>query len=197
MDALGRMLFEVPWIVYLLCGLGELVAVAVWQQTRARKPLVMMAVWPVVALAAFLVASLVETDYEKVQARWKAVGRAVEAQDTDALMDNVAPDFRAGGLDRERFRRFADTAFQFMSPDGLRTTDLRFDNDIAPPEANGTIKAGYHDERFSVPPAATTWELTFARQDDGRWLLSRVDCIQPAQLNLRTALGQLRRGLGR
>jgi len=192
MEFLKHTFLEAPFLVFITTGMAELVTVAVWQKTHARRVLVMLVVWPCVAVAVALLAAAVQTDREKITATWLDIESAIEAEDTDRLMRGIAEDFSSGGLDHEALRRLADEARTVMAPGAVRFDGFTL-HEIADGKATATVRAVYI--RGGYP---TDWTLTFAAQPDGAWRLAGAECRRPATLKLRAAVNQLKqlKGVG-
>ena len=189
MEFLEHTFLEAPFLVYITTGLAELITVAIWQKTRAKRVLVMLVLWPAIAIAVAALAAAVQTDREKVHAAWTGIDQAIQAQDTARLMRNVAPDFQSTGLDRDGLERLAEQARAAMAPGSLKLSRLVIER-IEGSQATATVIASY--AHSGSPRAATEWALTFSPQPDVAWRLEGVACRKPRNLNLRSAVSQLK-----
>jgi hypothetical protein len=192
MELLKHVLFEDPLLAYIVMAIATLITAAMWYRTRSRRSRILLAVWPLVAVAVGLLAALVETDREKVDRTWRQVDAAIVARDDIAAMRNIAEDFSADGFDKVELRKLAQFCNTALRPDEITTWFFTI-KEIDGRSARATVAVFYNG---SVHPFRTDWELTFTPQRDGEWRISKAKCLAPEQFTLQAASSALRQAKG-
>ena len=198
---LTHLLFESPvWIIFLLLIAA---AVAGWRyyQTRGRPALVAMGVLSGLSVLLGIVAALVETDREQIEASWDRLDQAVRARDSDGALAEVSVEFRSGGLTRGHLELLAAQAVKRL--DDARVSFYLFavqeidDSPASPasPAATATVWSQYMPSQGVSAEGGrqgfpSQWRIRYRKDADGRWRISGAESIQPANINLGWALRQ-------
>jgi hypothetical protein len=173
------LLFENPLYVMLLLAVVEAALVAAWVVRRERPLLLyVLAGPPALALAAGLLAALVQTDREKIHQAMREIGAGLEANSLEPAEDYLDANFAAplaGGtsLTRQQILAAGRTAL-----DTHRLTSIKLDKvQTQTAGANGTTSVVTRVET-AEGVIYITWRIQWARREAG-WRIIRLELVKP------------------
>jgi hypothetical protein len=170
---LKHLFLEEPLWLCLASGLALLITIAVWQSSRSRWLVYLMAFWLAFGVGVYVTATLVDTPREKVAKAWLDIREAISQRQADRLLGHVAEDFVHEGLNKEAMRLLTLVAFKTTGPEDviLSSGELVEVNS----QVDATVIARYRPaERY-----VTRWRVTFRPGPDGQWRVSELECLQP------------------
>lgn len=115
----------------------------------------------------------IETDRERINSILDRMTAALEAQDTDKLLEPVAPDYLHMGLSRGDLRALAESYFRQFSHTRFNISESRVN--VSGDRAVANVRAFW---RAEGPPSApsrsgTEWQMTLANRR-GEWEVTGV-----------------------
>jgi len=193
MNTVSFLLFENPITLWVVLGVIEIAALAVWQRTRSRRAVKVLVAMPAIAVAVGILSAAVATDYESVLRTIGAMDRAVVTGNADAFLAEVSSDYGSGagdkaalaaavrlGLASVRAAPSAAVLRRETTPEGEPRFRATQDYRLRP--APGS--------EMPIPPEwqCVTWEGEFRRDADGRWRLIAAVSVHPERLRAEEAV---------
>jgi hypothetical protein len=182
-DILRHIFFEDPLTLWILFGIGAILAAAVWSRTGSWWALVTGGALVAAAVVVGLVAWLVDTDYERLVRSVNAIGRAVETGNVDAFIERISPEYQNGPFRKEDLAEAARKAMPLVRATPRSPQRITW-NDTA---TEATVTVQYIFSRVSGKgpgegEIAVTWEGKFAPDPDSEWRLRSAMAIHPDRI---------------
>lgn len=183
MDLIHHLLFENPLALWILLGLGAVVAGIVWSRTGSRRAVAVAVTLAALAVVVGLVAWLVETDREKLIRTIDRMAAAADSGDAEAFIEYLSPDYGNGPRGKDTLAGIVRLGFKMVrvkaeSPiiqmDNGEATVTQVYNFRAAPGTRATLTA----DRSVIK-----WQGTFRPDADGQWRLRSAMCISPVRMS--------------
>jgi hypothetical protein len=179
-DFLRHIFLENPLPLWILCGLGALVGLAVWSRTRSFTPLAVAAGFVLAGLVIGLVAYLVVTDRERVEQSVAIIATAAQTADADRLLERISPQYKNGPFTKDQFAPIVRRALQTLHIDADDPLIVMADREATVTQRlYFTVKSGGSQGLSNYP---VTWEGTFAPDPDGQWRLRSCTATSPERM---------------
>jgi hypothetical protein len=179
MGWLNWLLFESLPALGAVLGVVLFVLLVHWRRTRRGRPALIGLVVAVVLLA---VQALVVTRREHAERILGLIEKDLVASRTVALAAALAPDFDAGGLDRDGFLAYVRQQLQLVKVRWLDRWALQMEESGGDRfVASATYLADVSGEGY-VGSTESRWALTFVRTSDG-WKIAAVRPLHVAGLD--------------
>jgi hypothetical protein len=169
-----------PSVAYIIAGVAVLVFVVGWWNTR-KTWLAWSAVASVAAIAVIaLLSIMVDSDSKRVERSLSDMAAGVENQDLDRIFHHVASTFRAGSMDREAFRRYADRVLQSRHPHGIIVWDVDA-TELSRDRKSGAVFFKVKGEGLEESEGVTFYNVrsTFVLEPDGQWRMQDFQLFIP------------------
>ena len=176
--------FDKPWTlagVAVLVFFGVLTFRSIIPEKRRWWQLVLPAL---VAVAAFGLDVLVQTDLEKIKALIKTAAKAVEEEDCNAIARIIADDYSDSYHNTKR-ELMSHCMLKLSQPLIEKNKRLGLLIEISPPNATVTLTIITHFDKqsdiykeFLKPFVMTKTRLHLQKQRDKRWLINRVELLE-------------------
>lgn len=174
MSLLTALLFESRTAFWIFSALALGAAYAVWlrsEPSRRRR------VFPIaigVCAGLFALQSLVTTERERLRIAIDDTVAAVQDRNLAGVMERIAGDFSADGMDRAEFERYVKAAFQRTEISDTRIGGgvTEIDGDAATTEFTATATVRME---LGVQRLGSEWEVKWVREPDG-W---KIVAIRP------------------
>ena len=172
------LLLENPIYVILVLAVVEAALVAAWVIRRERPLLYALAAPPALALAAGLLAALVQTDREQIHQAMQDIAAGLEANSLERAENYLDANFAAplpGGMSlaRQQILAIGRTAL-----DTHRLTSIKLDKvQTQTAGANGTTSVVTRVES-AEGVIYITWRIQWAKREAG-WRIIRLELVKP------------------
>ena len=177
-------LFEQPWTLLgaaVLVLFGVLTFRSIIPEKRRWWQLILPAL---VAVAAFGLDLLVQTDLEKIKALIKTAAKAVEEEDCNAIARIIADDYSDSYHNNKR-ELMSHCMLKLSQPLIEKNKKMGLLIEISPPNATVTLTIITHFDKqsdiykeFLKPFVMTKTRLYLQKQRDKRWLINRVELLE-------------------
>jgi hypothetical protein len=182
MDLVRHLVLEDPTTLWIALGIVAVIAGLWWRRTGRRAAAGLLIAALVLAVAAGLVARLVETDYEKVARTLGTISDAADEGLPDALIERISPDYRNGaaGFTKENLASAVRLGLDRLRASAERPT-IRMQGGRATVTQAWTFRPAPGSVAARLPPQyeRVVWEGEFAPDPDGEWRLRSATAIQP------------------
>lgn len=164
---------ETPWPPIFICGVAAFVLLLAWFTTMRGAYLLAVAGLGMLSVAIYFVERLIVTEAERVEAAIHALASTVESNDVERILPFIAEDNQT---DRDLVRRGMKMA---RVESTLRITDVQVEMNSGGATAVSRFRANGHVT--GRPPysfsrhVATRWRLTWKRDADGEWKVTRIE----------------------
>lgn len=170
------MLFEDPFWIYGALIIAEAVLAARWWRTRERRHALWMLLPLGIGVGVFALATLVETDREKIQRSTQEIVVHVQARKTDAIEALLDEDFRGTFQGQAMDRKEAmDRLRQVLSQGSVGAVEIKKNEvEVRGPEAHQKLntvielRGGMGQGRLPV-----NWQIHWIRVG-GQWKIHEV-----------------------
>lgn len=167
---------EDPSVLLWICAVSAVAFFAIFLVRRTIRPLVGAGASLAIGGALLFADYLVVTDREAIAYALETLERAFESEDVPAIVQQLAPEFRANGLDRTGAEQMLRELFRLADIRRLRILirqlDVSADRSTATVRIEAIADGRYAEGEFSL--YRTSWMLTFVRRGDHNWLILRV-----------------------
>ena len=194
MDFFRHLFFENPQTLWVLLGIGAILAGVVWRRMGSRHARTAAVVLAAAAVAIGILAWAVETDREKLLRSISTMNMAANDGPADAFIERISPSYRNGPLGKDHLAAVVRQAAMKLRASG---EILKID----PRDKDFLVTQVYHfrpapNVHFLVPPEwqNVTWEGVFAKDPDGQWRLRSAVATHPRRITPEEAGQYLRQG---
>jgi hypothetical protein len=192
-DILRHIFFEDPLTLWILFGIGAIIAAAVWSRTGSRRALATAGGFVVAGVLVGLLAWMVETDYERLVRSVKMIGRAVESGNATALIERISPEYQNGPYRKEDLAETVRRSLPLVRATSQTPTIRQTDTEATVTQQYIFSAAPGSNARLPEAEIGVTWEGKFAPDADGEWRLRSATAIHPERITPEVAARRLLR----
>jgi len=181
-DLLRHFVYENPTTVLVALIIATVVLGTIWRRTGSAGCRWAALACVTVGLLVTLLAYVVETDRERLQATLRTMAEAIDAGRPDPVIACISPEYRSDSLDKEGLADIVRRGLKYVRAAAEAPRIVMRDREALVTQASRFRPAPGSQVVLPHPYQRIVWEAVFAPDTDGEWRLRSAKVIHPRDM---------------